>query len=100
MAQIAEYIVLEPPTSGEVLKRSLDALISTGIMHVVLKPEFEVPREENLVIDMRIRNTRHDEEVTISGKAASEENHPGIHSILITLGQDKESPATASLVRD
>lgn len=98
MAQIAEYIVMEPPTSAEVYARAV-AEIGNGIMHLVLKPSFEVPREDTREISFNMinLNRRHD---YINGDFNSEE-YPSYHSIRVDFDMTTpDAPAVATILID
>ncbi len=94
MPVIKEFNVIEPPTSGEVQERALEALLSSGLLKLTLLGQEEVPRPKETTIEFRVAQTIHPEEggMRITGPT-SEDN-----SVVIYAPEDTGMPATASIV--
>ncbi len=93
MPEIREYIVVEPPTSGEVQGRAVNAL-SEGILRLTVLALQEIPRPEEEVVELTINQTLHPRE---GGMDISGHTIDGV-SVVIRAPFDAEEPATASIV--
>ena len=94
MAQVIEYMVVEPPTNELVLDHALMAIRNGGLLELTLLPVVEVPRPVPIRTQMRISDTHHDpdEGHRFSG---SNQDYNGIY---IQTSADGEQMAHASVV--
>jgi hypothetical protein len=93
-ARIAEYLILEPPTSEGVDREVAIGLVTDSVMHLLVE---EVDDSGHLSDPMVIEMLPfHFSEATRRVLGCG----PGITSMLIELAYDPQGPATASIVWD
>jgi hypothetical protein len=99
MNGIREFLVIEPPTSGEVAARVADALANqTSVVAVTLLEECEVPRPKPLAVEVSLGQLvfhRVGSGQVIRSFAGTA---PGMESVRVHLSGDPEEQATASVV--
>jgi hypothetical protein len=101
MSRLAEYSVIQPPSSGEVFTEYVNSLLGSGVLTLTLTPAFEVPREPEQVVSVQVFQAFHpqelDEGTILKGEV---QGQAGWHSANIQLSPADNEPAKATFVRD
>ena len=94
MPNIMEFTVVQPPTSGEVRNRALEALQSHSSLKLVILPRQVIPTPQFINVEMDVRQMLKDDDegMRIGGTDADG------NSIRILTDLDPDLPASASVV--
>ena len=95
MAQIKEFIVIEPPTSGEVREQAFEALKARDYLSLTVIGTQEVPKPEPEEIAFNILQTSQTPEggMRLMGRTATKD------IVSLTTLSDESLPATGDIVQ-